>query len=1133
MFTCKNKTRKKSLHLIQNQNLLRLRLSYQEKIYYSDLFMMYQDNKTGNVYIEQFPKLLGIFGTDIAEDIAKRIFEIFSGNKNYITLSEYLKYIDVYHYGDETERCNVTCKLMDFNNNGNINLSNFKKYINLIIGAVRRVNPSLKSELFSEEDIEVLFNKISNNKEYFTYNEFAAVYNEKPEILSWIDYFKNDNNDILLIIHQNIKKIIKNLYNFNYQINCVIKNYRHNNLEKGTNNYKVKDFLNLMIKIQSIFNNFKNNVNLQNEQFMNFAKNNQISLRNLLSIIAETEDKNDEDFDNENSNDNNNVDINEKNVDGINNINGDMNKEKEKEFFPEKRVKINLVNSYKIKNPENNNIFGAFNRRKRFNRLKTIQDFFADIKKNLNQHIDDNQRNSIRRKSYQNKNNLYNKLILENEKKENNKNNNIFTFHVSNSNINKNEESSEMSDFVISEEDEQDLSVFNKNINILNSKISLKIQNMESSENNNFNNKLLNNKPKKSHESYENKKIYFEESTKNKTSKDFNGFIKHTYSGNNNSLFSNDDKDEKYVKYMDKLLKYFESISKIFFKSIINLNESYKWIELRYLKKTLLNQQKMKKMESKRNINQEKSFNGNNLKSIKSIAVKNIPKNRLKATDDNFKILLNTIMGIQIAVESSPDISEIPDVTQFLNCMTYSIQTANLSKNKQETFRIKEYAGIVFNSIRKLYGYNKDRFIQSISPQVFITEMIISNTTSIEELFNTGRSGSLFYYTRDGKFILKTISKSEYRTLKRILPKYYYHLINYKNTFLPKFFGCYKLIKKVKKKKIYVYFIIMMNVFSTTKQIHARFDLKGSTLSREVVSKQEKQNKKFEDILGKYSFALKDLDFDYFKKHIYINDSIYNNFIEQLNLDSLLLKECNINDYSLLVGIHKIKSFLIKKNTNITNNYTNINDCSNSNNNISLLSNNIEIDKKNHSKDDIHNNNLKKTEINEDYLSENISFTSINNQEKNNSEYKINKTLDYNKEILLDDNGIYNDNHKEIYYIGMIDILTDYNALKKCEYCYKSIRYCSNKMSCISPGKYQSRFINYLRQKILPNSQDIKNDINKKFKLNNKINTLDERSNKKIILSNQMNLSEEKLTSKNKSEIMLNKTNVLFDNIIQ
>ena len=57
------------------------------------------------------------------------------------------------------------------------------------------------------------------------------------------------------------------------------------------------------------------------------------------------------------------------------------------------------------------------------------------------------------------------------------------------------------------------------------------------------------------------------------------------------------------------------------------------------------------------------------------------------------------------------------------------------------------------------YGHISDFLISSSSmPKM---EMIISNTTSIEELFNTGSSGSLFYYTKDGKLILKTISKSE------------------------------------------------------------------------------------------------------------------------------------------------------------------------------------------------------------------------------------------------------------------------------------------------------------------------------------------------------------------------------------
>ena len=88
-------------------------------------------------------------------------------------------------------------------------------------------------------------------------------------------------------------------------------------------------------------------------------------------------------------------------------------------------------------------------------------------------------------------------------------------------------------------------------------------------------------------------------------------------------------------------------------------------------------------------------------------------------------------------------------------------------------------------------------------------------------------------------------------------------------------------------------------------------------------------------------------------------------------------------------------------------------------------------------------------------------------------------------------------------------------------------------MSCVAPEKYQSRFINYLRQIILPSNQDTNSEC---FNLNKKkkINTYDENKTQKIYISNDlnMNLSEEKLTSKNKSEILLNKTDKIFYNII-
>ena len=61
--------------------------------------------------------------------------------------------------------------------------------------------------------------------------------------------------------------------------------------------------------------------------------------------------------------------------------------------------------------------------------------------------------------------------------------------------------------------------------------------------------------------------------------------------------------------------------------------------------------------------------------------------------------------------------------------------------------------------------------------------------------------------------------------------------------------------------------------------------------------------------------------------------------------------------------------------------------------------------------------------------------------------------------------------------MGIIDILTNYDCIKVGEFVYKSIRYCSKKMSCISPASYQERFMSYLKQIIPPNyDKDDKKD---------------------------------------------------------
>jgi 1-phosphatidylinositol-4-phosphate 5-kinase len=52
---------------------------------------------------------------------------------------------------------------------------------------------------------------------------------------------------------------------------------------------------------------------------------------------------------------------------------------------------------------------------------------------------------------------------------------------------------------------------------------------------------------------------------------------------------------------------------------------------------------------------------------------------------------------------------------------------------------------------------------------------------TLSELTSTGKSGSIFYYTYDGKFTLKTIHREEFHFLKNILENYHKHITNPEN----------------------------------------------------------------------------------------------------------------------------------------------------------------------------------------------------------------------------------------------------------------------------------------------------------------------------------------------------------------
>ncbi len=122
--------------------------------------------------------------------------------------------------------------------------------------------------------------------------------------------------------------------------------------------------------------------------------------------------------------------------------------------------------------------------------------------------------------------------------------------------------------------------------------------------------------------------------------------------------------------------------------------------------------------------------------------------------------------------------------------------------------------------------------MRSIGPQNLITSLLKGDLNSLSELVSSGKSGSFFYYTADGRFTLKTVKRDEFKFLKHILRHYHEHLINHPQSLIIKFFGCHKIRFAKSSKEDDIYFVIMENIFSTRREIHERYDLKGSTYKR-------------------------------------------------------------------------------------------------------------------------------------------------------------------------------------------------------------------------------------------------------------------------------------------------------------
>lgn len=208
-----------------------------------------------------------------------------------------------------------------------------------------------------------------------------------------------------------------------------------------------------------------------------------------------------------------------------------------------------------------------------------------------------------------------------------------------------------------------------------------------------------------------------------------------------------------------------------------------------------------------------------------------------------------------------------------------------LTPSARYDFKFKDYAPWVFRELRE------DHF--QLDPADYLLSLTAQYILS--ELGSPGKSGSFFYFSRDYRFIIKTIRHAEHKFLRSILKRYHAHVHANPHTLLSRFYGLHR-VKLPHGRKIH--FVIMNNLFPAHKDIHETYDLKGSTVGRLYPEDRARENPRA---------VLKDLNWIERGKELAFGPEKRALLTEQLRRDAELLKKLQVMDYSLLVGIHNMQ----------------------------------------------------------------------------------------------------------------------------------------------------------------------------------------------------------------------------------
>jgi 1-phosphatidylinositol-4-phosphate 5-kinase len=226
-----------------------------------------------------------------------------------------------------------------------------------------------------------------------------------------------------------------------------------------------------------------------------------------------------------------------------------------------------------------------------------------------------------------------------------------------------------------------------------------------------------------------------------------------------------------------------------------------------------------------------------------------------------------------------------------------------------------------------------------------------------------------------------------------------------------------------------IYFVVMGNVFPPHKDIHETYDLKGSTFGRFITA---------DELAREHLATLKDLNWMERGRKLKLGPEKATMLMNQLKADCLFLAKVKIMDYSLLVGIH----YLSRGN-----------------------------------KDNIRERSMMMLEPTTPMLGKSTPAFKQSSISAAAAGDSTGLPQERKMCIYYSEDGGFMSSHRdgtpseELYFLGIIDILTPYSVSKRIEHVFKSIQYDKRTISAINPLDYSQRFLKFMADNILQDTE--------------------------------------------------------------